>query len=213
MQEETLTPPPDSADQAPPMSAALRRRERQERQARVGILRNHNDPPRPPLRHARLMGRWPDLRSARRPHPADGDAAAEVAQQAPESDAPRVAHGNAPVIDIAGLMASVEGLGKAAPGRQSFAAEMRADGAAEAPPPATKPPTKPAILTAEAWLDDFDDPDEGAIVKAFRDDNPPAAPAPTVVRRLRGFWIVLMGVVLAFVVLVLVPVWGVLQSA
>ncbi len=209
MQEETLTPPPDAADQAPPMSAALRRRERQERQARVGILRNHNDPPRPPLRHARLMGRWPDLRSARRPHPAEADAPAEVAQQAPESDAPRAAHGNVPVIDIAGLMASVEGIGSAAPARESFAADMRADGAAEAPPP----PAKPAILTAEAWLDDVADPDEDALVKAFREEDDPPAPAPAIVRRLRGLWIVLMGVVLAFVVLVLVPVWGVLQSA
>lgn len=208
MQEETLTPPPDPADQAPPMSAALRRRERQERQARVGILRNHNDPPRPPLRHARLMGRWPDLRSARRPHPADGDAAAEGVPAEAETP-PRDAPASAPVIDIAGLMASVEGLGNTAPARQSFAAEMRADGAAEAPPP----PAKPAILTAEAWLDDVADPDEDALVKALRDDDPPAAPAPALVRRLRGFWIVLMGVVLAFVVLVLVPVWGVLQSA
>lgn len=207
MQEETLTPPPDTADQAPPMSAALRRRERQERQARVGILRNHNDPPRPPLRHARLMGRWPDLRSARRPHPAEGDAptGGGVPAEAPPRDAPA----SAPVIDIAGLMASVEGIGSAAPARESFAAEMRADGAAEAPPP----PAKPAILTAEAWLDDIADPDEDALVKAFREEDDPPAPAPTVVRRLRGLWIVLMGAVLAFVVLVLVPVWGVLQSA
>lgn len=212
MQDDVLTPPPETADTAPPLSAALRRRARQERQARVGILRNHNDPPRPPLRHARLMGRWPDLRSARRPQTeaealADGDAAAEVVQQAPESDAPRAAaHGNAPVIDIAGLMASVEGLGKAAPPRESFAAGMRADGAAEAPPPAAKP----AILTAEAWLDESDDPDEDAIVKALRDADPPA---PSLVRRLRGLWIVLIGVFLAFFVLVLAPVWGVLQSA
>ncbi|KPQ06920.1 MAG: hypothetical protein HLUCCA12_08085 [Rhodobacteraceae bacterium HLUCCA12] len=41
---------------------------RAKRQARVGLLRNPNAPPRPPARKARLMGKWPELRSSRR-HP------------------------------------------------------------------------------------------------------------------------------------------------
>jgi len=37
------------------------------RQARVGILRNPNTPPRPPQRKARLTGKWTNLQSSRRP--------------------------------------------------------------------------------------------------------------------------------------------------
>jgi len=57
-----------------PSSPFARRAQRLERQARVGILRNPNHPPRPPLRKAALMGKWPHLRSTRRPK-ADTDAA------------------------------------------------------------------------------------------------------------------------------------------
>jgi len=51
-----------------PAAAAISRRALWlERQARVGILRNPNAPPRPPPRKAALMGKWPRLRSGRRP--------------------------------------------------------------------------------------------------------------------------------------------------
>lgn len=49
-----------------PDAFAARRARLLARQARVGILRNPNDPPRPPLRKAQLMGKWPSLQSARR---------------------------------------------------------------------------------------------------------------------------------------------------
>lgn len=56
----------ETSDHQPPNTSS-RRAQRLERQARVGILRNPNHPPRPPLRRAALMGKWPRLRSNRRP--------------------------------------------------------------------------------------------------------------------------------------------------
>lgn len=50
-----------------PAAAAARHARALERQARVGILRNPNAPPRPPQRKARLTGKWPSLQSTRRP--------------------------------------------------------------------------------------------------------------------------------------------------
>jgi len=50
-----------------PAVAAARLALMRERQARVGILRNPNTPPRPPQRKARLTGKWPSLQSTRRP--------------------------------------------------------------------------------------------------------------------------------------------------
>lgn len=50
-----------------PAAAAARRDRALERQARVGILRNPNNPPLPPQRKARLTGKWPNLQSTRRP--------------------------------------------------------------------------------------------------------------------------------------------------
>jgi hypothetical protein len=47
-------------------AAATRHQLRLDRQARVGILRNLNEPPRLPPRKASLTGRWLDLRSRRR---------------------------------------------------------------------------------------------------------------------------------------------------
>ncbi len=47
-------------------AAATRRQLRLDRQARVGILRNLNEPPRLPPRKASLTGKWLDLRSRRR---------------------------------------------------------------------------------------------------------------------------------------------------
>ena len=221
MQDNTLNPPPpDTADSAPHESAALRRRSRQERQARVGILRNINNPPRPPTRRAHIMGRWLDLRSSRRPHATAVEQAAQdvVARLSPEPDAPRAPlplrraeNGGVLAIDIAGLMASVAGIGSEAPIRAAYGATMRADGATPAAPPPK--PHKPDILTAEAWIDDGDDEESDALAQAFRAANEHAiAPTPSQGRR-RGLWIVLMGALLALVVLVLVPAWGVLQPA
>ncbi|WP_417597632.1 hypothetical protein [Pararhodobacter oceanensis] len=49
-----------------PTAAMSRRKLRLDRQARVGLLRNPNQPPKPPLRRASLMGKWLNLRSSRR---------------------------------------------------------------------------------------------------------------------------------------------------
>ncbi|PTX02991.1 hypothetical protein [Pararhodobacter aggregans] len=223
MQDHTDTINPEAG--LPPVDAAERihrnRQDRLERQARVGILRNPKSPPRPPSRRAALMGRWPKLRSSRRPR----DSAVEDAAQAvvtrlvPVAEGARGplavrrdAEGRVQSIDLAGLMASVDSMGSAAPVRTPFAASIRADGTeAEAPPPA---PAKPAILTPAAWIDDQDDPveDQDALGQAFRDAAEPpvtdAAPSP----RRRGLWIVGLGVLIALTVLVILPATGILRA-
>ncbi|GAB4268533.1 MAG: hypothetical protein Kow0013_19370 [Pararhodobacter sp.] len=184
----------------------LRARMRQERQARVGILRNTNQPPRPPARRAKLMGKWLNLRSSRRPHPRTEPAAqpaapAKVAQpHAPANDAAAepfvgvslAADGSVAAIDVKSLMASVEGYGTAQPVRAAFASEFRHDVARPAKQIETPRSTRPSILSPEAWEDD-DDEDE--------DEAPEAsAPAPTRVprkgRRSGPIWWAVKGFVL-----------------
>lgn len=224
MQDDTLTPSLDTDAPAPRESAALRRRSRQDRQARVGILRNVNDPPKPPARRPALLGRFPTLRSSRRPQTQAVEAAAQqvVRVLAPDGDAAarapvplrRDADGTVLSVDIAGLMASVEGIGTRRHARTPYAASMRADGPApDAPPPA---PRKAAILTAAAWIDDQDDPaeDADALAQAFRDATDGALPRGFARRPSRqALRIVLLGALLALFVLVLLPAWGALQPA
>jgi len=140
-----------------------RRPSRQDRQARVGILRNPNTAPRPPLRRAQLMGRWPSLRSGRRASAlqiaratqsllgpdAAPDTLADADIPAVPTDPPP---GGALGIDLAGLIASVEQIGTDKPIRTPYGAGMRADLPSDsAPAPA---PAKSGILSADAWLDD-----------------------------------------------------------
>ncbi|MCC5970200.1 MAG: hypothetical protein JJU15_09630 [Pararhodobacter sp.] len=66
--------------------AADRREWRAERQARVGILRNPNTPPRPPPRKARLTGKWVELRSPRRLRSVSGLAPFDQPVAAPGDD-------------------------------------------------------------------------------------------------------------------------------
>ncbi|MFN3953907.1 MAG: hypothetical protein ACK4LQ_05585 [Pararhodobacter sp.] len=144
-------------NQAPSQApASARRAQRQERQARVGILRNPNRPPLPPARKAALMGKWPRLRSSRRPtnieaeleaavasdvqaHAASDsgamappgtrhDAAASAETRARGPAAPIVTQNDDQVtgIDIAGLMDSVRDIGRSASTRKSYAADLRA---------------------------------------------------------------------------------------
>lgn len=152
------------------VEAGSRRRLRQERQSRVGILRNPNMPPRPPPRRAALMGKWLRLRSARRPPPGgihllpDEDAVplpSGVAETPPHSPPAVVtdSSGRVEAIDISGLMASVDGLGKVQAPRASFGAELQLEQRANHPdsraPPAQ---SRVSVLTPQAWLDDVAEP-------------------------------------------------------
>lgn len=222
MHDDTLNQTPDTAELAPHESAALRRHSRLERQARVGILRNVNDPPRPPPRRASLLARWPSLRSSRRAHASAVESAAQgvVARHATEPGAPlaplplrRAADGTVQAIDIAGLMASVTQTATDAPHRTPYAAAMRADGTGSAPLPAQV--AKPKVLRAEAWIADDDDPaeDTDALSTAFREAaarSPEAPASESDQHRRRGLWIVLSGVFLALFILVLLPAWAAL---
>lgn len=182
-----------TADAAAPSRALLR----QERQARVGILRNPNQPPKPPPRRARLMGKWPALRSSRRPGP---DSAPPPAVDGAPTPAPAPGEpvrltddGAVAGIDIAGLMASVEGIAATPPARAPFAAEFRHDVARASAARARR--GKPSILSAEAWID----PDDPA--------PPPPAPStprPARRRRARRLWPLILGTGLALAILVLV---------
>jgi len=199
------------------------RMSRQERQARVGILRNPASPPRLPARRTPLMGRWLNLRSSRRPSGSSVAAAAEsvVTTLTANHDGPRpsvpvrrAADGSVQAIDIAGLIASVEGIGGAAPARIPFAASMRADADA-APPPAG--PQKVQVQRAAAGIDDDDSGGESqALAAALRNTQ---APAPGQTRQSpsqaarRAFWIVGIGIALAAVVLILLPAGRVLLPA
>jgi hypothetical protein len=98
-----------------------------DRQARVGILRNLNQPTLPPPHRPPLMGRWMPLRSSRRPPQPDATGAGEV-PVGPQVGWDRhqgdmfVRSGSDGIagIDIAHLMASVEGMGQKAAPRESF---------------------------------------------------------------------------------------------
>ena len=76
-----------------PSEQTRRRADQVSRQARVGILRNPNAPPRIPPRRAQLMGRWADLRSSRRPPPPVVD----------EPDAPVAPAGASALRELSGL--------------------------------------------------------------------------------------------------------------
>lgn len=223
MQDHSDTINPEAG--LPPIDTAERihrnRQQRLERQARVGILRNPKSPPRPPARRAALMGRWPKLRSSRRPR---DSAVAEAAQSVvawllPVAEGTRGplpvrrdAEGRVQAIDLTELMASVEGIGTAAPVRTPFAASIRADG--PEPEAAAQAPAKPAILTPAAWIDDQDNPveDQDALGQAFRDAaEPPGTPGASSLRR-RGLWIVALGMLIALTVLVILPATGVLHT-
>jgi hypothetical protein len=106
---------------------ARRHLQRLDRQARVGILRNLNRPAVPPPHRPQLMGRWLRMRSSRRP-----PHLAEDAQGEPDAyphtmvQSPLVQTGQDGIarIDIAQLMASVEGVGHAPRPRSGYAATV-----------------------------------------------------------------------------------------
>lgn len=175
-----------------------RRQSRIARQARVGILRNTNEPPRPPPRKASLTGRWLSLRSSRRPAAQDVVEAALAVSQPGEggTDAARLPvaalrhdeQGRLAGIDVAGLMASVAGLGTSKPIRTPYGAEIRPD---MGPKPAASPRTR-----AKAAADPEPPPEPAPL------PDPPVAQRPV---RRRQVWPLFAGVALAFVALVLLP--------
>ena len=195
---------------------------RQDRQARVGILRNPASPPRPPARRAPLMGRWLNLRSSRRPAGAQVAAAAEAVVTAfagdragprPAMPVRRAADGSVQSIDIAGLMASVENLAGKGPVRTAFAASMRADGDAAGVSPAARPAArKPPILSAEASSDEQAE-DDDALAAAFRAGAGPVVPQKPARRGSRALRLISIGLALAAVALILLPAWGSLLPA
>lgn len=115
-----------------------RRVQRQERQARVGILRNPNRVPGPPAHRPPLIGKWLPLRSSRRP-PEMGEEAVPCWDPAPADDESRSSvlegdNGEIRRIDLAWLMESVEGLGQKRPARVGIA-----DHIVDAAPPPARP--------------------------------------------------------------------------
>ena len=172
-------PPADPAGE-PPARAARNG----DRQARVGILRNPNAPPRPPPRRASLTGRWPLLRSKRRPPGCRGKGA-DLVDPAPLADndesgqsiaraVRRAENGRVQSIDIDSLMASVAGIGRDGPTRTPYSAI--ALGTEDADDPSADP-RKPAVLTAAAWIEDEDgdeddDPLGDAFSQALSDGSP-----------------------------------------
>lgn len=181
-----------------------RRLSRLERQARVGILRNPNSPPRPPARRATLTGRWPSLRSSRRPPGSVvQDAADSVVTQlsAQQDRAPQVTVKDGKTsIDVASLMASVEDVGTVPPSRSPFAAAFRDDVPAASPKAAR--PRRASILSKDAWIDDQDSPeDEDALGDAFRDAAEVAAEDAASSLAPRNRWRGLVMIVLLLVML------------
>lgn len=105
-----------------PDLAAARRARQMARAARVGILRNPNSPPLPPRRKARLMGKWPDLQSSRRPAAAPPAGAGAMTITDTELTRRIMADDPAPAADAD--------------------ADADAPGAAEHPPPETPAPPR-----------------------------------------------------------------------
>ena len=188
-----------------------RRPSRQDRQARVGILRNPNTAPRPPLRRAQLMGRWPSLRSGRRASAlqiaratqsllgpdAAPDTLADADIPAVPTDPPP---GGALGIDLAGLIASVEQIGTDKPIRTPYGAEMRPD--LQVDSPRTTAPAPPSILSPDAWIE----PDETGQTEPAPIPDQPASRLPhRHQRRSRGLLLAIVGLALALAILVSLP--------
>lgn len=185
--------------------AASRRRQRQERQARVGLLRNPNHAPKPPTRRTALMGKWLDLRSSRRRPPAkSGDAPlAEVPTVAPITRIDEaIVHdqsGGVAGINIDGLMQVVRDLGTDKPLRTPYASGSRGDLDPEVSHIIEE--KQHSILSAKAWVDEPESP--------AQPDVEPAAPGSRRARRnpkmLRAMTIICGGILMGLVVLLVLP--------
>jgi hypothetical protein len=138
----------------PAQDPVLRSRQRLDRQARVGILRNQNRPSLPPPHRPQLMGRWMQLRSSRRPPPQDNAATAPQPDRDHAAPVQLVESGSEGItrIDIARLMTSVEGMGHPSRQRDSFAADVM-QGPAQGNPHHRMPADAPALTPADARPD------------------------------------------------------------
>ncbi|MEZ5750511.1 MAG: hypothetical protein R3D60_00630 [Paracoccaceae bacterium] len=118
------------SDARDPTAAERRQQLQTTRQARVGILRNPKTPPVPPVRRVALTGRFPSLRSSRRPPDDLRDRAlrsVETYASTRRKPVETTPEGAVTAIDVGQLMASVSGLNDRKAGRAPFAAEYRAD--------------------------------------------------------------------------------------
>jgi hypothetical protein len=126
---------------------------RRERQARVGLLRNTNRPPLPPMRRPPLIGRHLSLRSSRRPKPAPDPVVAEsppdptpaLTLDSPaviESEAGRIAS-----IDIERLERLAEALSPPTRSRMGFSDRFLGapDTRSEAAPAPPEPPSAESV--------------------------------------------------------------------
>lgn len=110
---------------------------RRARQARVGLLRNPNRTPPPPVRRTPLIGRHLSLRSSRRPRAAPDSAAEPVPNPADSVDPPdapliRAEAGRIARIDVDRLERLAETLAPAPRTRTDFAESLLGRGAARA---------------------------------------------------------------------------------
>jgi hypothetical protein len=179
-----------------PSEQIQRRADQMARQARVGILRNPNAPPRIPPRRAQLMGRWADLRSSRRPPPPVDDPAPELAVAAPS--VLRELSG----LDMETLLAEVAQRETGAPLRSRYGGVWRLDPAQRVDGAASPPRADGSGLPPDADTADFDPADGGTALDWLPLDDPavdaavdPVPPAdPPVKPRARRLGLLLVAV-------------------
>ncbi len=193
-------------------SVTSRRFERGERQARVGLLRNPNRPPRPPPRRAPLMGKWLDLRSSRR---LSHEQARVDVLQLPVSTAEvdvsgkqvkdAIAHdpsGRVSAINVDHLMDVVSGHGAEKPVRTPYGVGYRPEMNQNVR--TVKRVNATSALSAAAWQEEPEvEPDPGLdtpVITPVRIQRPPRRP-----RLLRGVVLIVAGVLMALTVLLIVP--------
>jgi len=187
---------------------ASRRLQRGERQARVGLLRNPNRPPRPPPRRAPLMGKWLDLRSSRRL--SHEQARVEVLQLAvPVVDAEQPEkqvkdaialdpNGQVSAINVDHLMDVARNHGVEKPVRTPYGAGYRPEMNQSAP---TAPrPKRISALSAQAWEEDLEPEPEEPTATPVRITRQRRTP-----RLLRVAILIAGGVLMALTVLLILP--------
>lgn len=144
----------------PSQAAVIRQKMRRERQARVGLLRNLNQPPRLAPRRAQLMGKWLDLRSSRRaptPQTPDQPTSAAIDQPPVTSSIVSEADGQVSGVNIDGLNESIRTISSEAPLRAPYASGYRHDlapsaAAAKAPSRRSNNPAPPPAVDEAAAL-------------------------------------------------------------
>lgn len=144
---------------------------RRARQARVGLLRNPNRPPPPPVRRTPLIGRHLSLRSSRRPKAAPETAADRLAHPTDTADTPeapliQAEGGRIARIDVDRLERLAESLAPPPRPRRAFAdsvlggsatqaqadlAQNLRDTPAPAPGDSAAPPAPAELRATDGW--------------------------------------------------------------